>query len=503
MPEHIRALLVVLFLGSVVWVAARPAMVQVISPQTFASWRKLWYLTTLAWFLAGSFWIYVAILTVVLLFAGRREAHVFGLYLVLLVAAPPATAPIPGFGIVDFIFMLDHYRLLALALLLPCAWRLVQRGSTVRLLKSPVDWLVLGYIGLNTLLAFRQGNFTSDARTALMLWIDFFLPYYVASRSIQDKEGLRHALAGLALAGLLLSVIGAFEVLRSWKLYDAATASLGLHTFGVYKIRGGFVRPSATVIDSIVLGFSVVVATGAYLYLQTLVKGNTWRRLGWLLLAMGVLASLSRGPWVGGLLLLLLVFMVTSPRPIKSLFKGAVAGVAVVIAISAAPGGQKFVDLLPFVGEEEQGNVEYRANLLTVSIPVIERNPLFGSADFINAPELEVMRQGEGIIDIVNSYLGVALHAGIVGAVLFAGIFVSVLFVLRRRMRLARLARDADAHTMGRALFASVLAIMFIIFTVSSILIVPILYFSVIGVCCAFHFLHESNAHANPASTAT
>lgn len=499
MPEHIRALLVVLVLGSLVWVAVRPAMVQVISAQTFSSWRMLWYAATLAWFLANSFWIYVAILVPVLLVVGRRETHVFGLFLLLLVVAPPAAAPIPGFGIVEFIFMLDHYRLLALALLLPCAWRLANRKSTVRFLQSPVDWMVLGYIALNTLLAFRQGNFTSDARTALMLWIDFFLPYYVASRSIQTKDGFRHALAGLVLAGVLLAVLGAFEVWRSWKLYDAASANLGLHTYGLYKIRGGFIRPSATVIDSIVLGFTIVAATGAYLYLHTLIKTSLWRRLGWLVLSIGVLASLSRGPWVGALLLLL-VFIVTSPRPIKRLFQSAVAATCVGILLSAAPGGQQFVNLLPFVGEEEQGNVEYRANLLTASIPVIGRNPLFGSSDFINAPELEVMRQGEGIIDIVNSYLGVVLHAGLVGGGLFAGIFLSALFVVRRRMRLARIARDTDTHTLGRALFATVLGIMFIILTVSSILIVPILYFSVVGICCAFHFLKDDEDHAKPAS---
>ena len=41
---------------------------------------------------------------------------------------------------------------------------------------ATVDEL-LDYVALNTALAFREGNFTSDARTALMLWIDFFLPY--------------------------------------------------------------------------------------------------------------------------------------------------------------------------------------------------------------------------------------------------------------------------------------------------------------------------------------
>lgn len=502
MPEHIRALIVVLVVSSLVWLSVRPAMVQIVSPQTFARWRALWYITTLAWFLAYSFWIYVGIMIVVLLVAGKREAHVFGLYLLLLLAVPPAAMPIPGLGIVDHIFVLDHYRLLALVLLLPCAWRLAQRRSTIQYFRSPVDWLVLGYLILNSILAFRGGNFTSDTRAALMLWIDVFIPYYVASRSIQSTEAFRHALVGLVLGGMLLSALAVVEVLRSWKLYEAASVALGSHSFGAYKMRGGFIRPAATVIDSIGLGYVIVVAAGAYLYLQRLMEGRINRYLGLLLLATGLLASLSRGPWVGGLLMVI-IFVLMNPRPLKRLIQGATVAACVLLVLTIVPAGQQIITLLPFVGEEEQGNVQYRAELLPVSLPVIERNLLFGSSDFLEAPELSVMRQGEGIIDIVNSYLGVTLHAGIVGLILFSGIFISTLLVLRRGMRWARQTGDPDGLALGRALFASVVSIMFIIFTVSSIFVVPVIYFAVIGVSCAYFLLQQVGDRAKQASAMT
>lgn len=495
MPEHIRALIVVLVVSSVVWLSIRPAMVQIVPARTFARWRMLWYATTFAWFLAGSFWIYVGILTVVLLMTGRREQHVFGLYLLLVLAAPPAATPIPGFGLVDHIFMLDHYRLLSLALLLPAAWRLASHSANVRYFHSPVDWFVLAYLVLNTGLAFRGGNFTSDARTALMLWIDFFLPYYVASRSIQNSEGFRHALAGLVLGGVILSALAAVEVIRSWKLYDAATAALGLHTFGAYKTRGGLIRPAATVIDSIVLGYVVVVAAGAYLYLQTLIKGRRTRLLGWLVFAMGVLASLSRGPWVGAMLLVF-VFLMTGPRPFKQLLTGATISICLLLTLTTFPAGQQILKLLPFVGQEEQGNVQYRADILSVSVPVVERNLLFGSPNFLDAPELQVMRQGEGIIDIVNSYLWVTLYSGMFGLFFFAGIFIATLLILRRGRRWAGNATDSDGVALGRALFACVASIIFIIITISSILIVPTLYFAMIGLSCAYYSWQHANLEA-------
>ncbi|WP_143435906.1 O-antigen ligase [Hydrogenophaga sp. IBVHS1] len=479
-------------MSSLVWLSVRPAIVQIVSPQTFARWRVLWYVTTFAWFLAHSFWIYVGIMIMVLLVAGRREAHVFGLYLLLLLAAPPAAAPIPGLGILDHFFELNHYRLLALALLLPCAWRLALRGSTIRYFQSPVDWLVLAYLLVNAVLAFRGGNFTADTRAALMLWIDLFLPYYVASRSIQNTDGLRHALAGLVLGGLVLSVLAAVEVLRSWRLYDAATMALGLNPFSYYKMRGGFVRPSATIGESITLGYVIVVASGAYLYLQRCIVERRNRRLGWLLLSLGVLASLARAPWVGALLLLF-VFVIVGPHPIKRMVQGGVISICIFFALSLVPMGQQFISLLPFVGDEEQGNVDYRASLLTVAIPVVERNLLFGSSDFLNAPELQVMRQGEGIIDVVNSYLGVALYAGLVGLFLFAGMFISALVSIRRGKRWALENNDTDGLVLGRAMFATVVAVIFIIFTMSSILAVPIIYFCIIGISCAYFLMQRSH----------
>ena len=485
MPEHLRALVMVLALGSVVWLLARPAITKVVSLETFARWRALWYVTTLTWFLSPNFWVYVGIMTVVLIRVGRRETQIFGLYLLLLVVAPASSTQIPGFGLINYFFEINHYRFLALVLLLPYAWRLSKRPETIRFFRSPVDGFVVGYLVLNSLLAFRFGNFTSDARSALMMWIDFFLPYYVASRSIRDAEGFRHALVGLVLGGVLLSVMAVFEVLRSWKLYDASATALGLNPFGIYKLRGGFIRPSVTVIESIVLGYTIVVAAGAYLYLQSLVDKKAWRLLGWVVLATGILASLSRGPWVGAGILFV-VFVLTSPRPLKRLTQTVLFSSCAFLVMSMTPSGEKIIDLLPIVGSAEQGNVDYRADLLTVSRPVIERNLLFGSTDFWDSPELQVMRQGEGIIDIVNSYLGVALQAGLVGLFLYTGMFVGCLLVLRRGMQWARQAKDSEALLLGRALFSSVVAVMLMIFTLSSILLVPTTYFALLGTCCAY-----------------
>lgn len=486
MPEHIRALVVVLALGMGVFVAARGAVVQTVPAATYKRWRNLWLLSTLTLFLSHDVWLCLALMSGLLLAYRRKEAHVVGLYFVVLFVAPPASVMIPGLGIIDHLWALDHYRLLALMLLLPTALALAQRGSTQRLGGSPVDWMVLGYLCLLSLLSFRDTSVTAGVRAVFSLWVDIFLPYYVVSRSIRDMEGFRHALTGYVLGAMILGVIGVFEALRIWRLYASVVGVLGLDNsyFGFYLMRSGFLRPIGTVGHSIVLGYVLVVAFGFFLYLKELLVKPVHRWLGLIALGAGILASLSRGPWVGAVLLVL-IFVMLRPRSAWRLMKISCFSLIVLLVLTQLPHGQLLIDLLPIIGVEEQENVEYRADLLTNALPVIERHLLFGSTDYLDAPELQVMMQGEGIIDIVNSYIGVALSSGVVGLMLFVGAFAAAFLQLMRGMRLARQIGDSSV-VLGRALWATLAAIMLIIYTASGIFAIPVVYWTVIGLCVAY-----------------
>jgi len=499
MAEHLRALIVLMALSLVFFQVARGAVFQLIPEATFRRWRNLWVAATLALFLSNSVWVCILVTGALLLLYRRREEHVMGLYFVLLFVSPPVPAEIPGLGIIDHLWVLDHYRLLGVTLLLPVALALLQRTSTPRLGSSPVDWWVLGYLALMSLLAFRPGNVTSGLRTVLSLCIDIFLPYYVASRSIRNEEGLRHAMTGFVVASMILSLVATFEILRSWKLYSAVLGSLGVNEwmFGGYLMRSGLLRPNASVGNSIVLGYVLVVALGFIFYLNKAIAKPSQRLLGMSVLAGGIVASISRGPWVGALLLVL-VYLALGPRALKQLGGLCLGILAAFLLLSALPSGQLLIDMLPVIGTADQGNVEYRANLLTAALPVVERHFLLGSFDFLRAPELQVMMQGEGIIDVVNSYVGVALYSGMLGLVLFLGIFLSTLNQLRQHTRMARQMAPRIA-VMGRALFSTVVAIMFIIYTVSSIIAIPVVYWSLIGLCVAYTGVIRDQVRASSA----
>ena len=104
---------------------------------------------------------------------------------------------------------------------------------------------------------------------------------------------------------------------------------------------------------------------------------------------------------------------------------------------------------------------------------------------------MEELRQGQGIIDIVNSYIAVALGYGLVGLSLFLGAFISALFMLWRVRQ--RFGPQDEAGQLAVHLMAIVLAVMAVIATVSSITVVPVLYWTLVGlgVACWRLYAHQ------------
>lgn len=486
MPEHIRAFIVVMGLALGYFFVARRAASELLADDTFKRWRNVWVASTVVLFLSHSVWLFTLLLGTILLVLRRREDHILGLYFLLLFAALPAQAVIPGLGILDHIWTIDHYRVLGITLLLPATVSLLTRSDTLRLGRSPVDWMVIGYLSVLSLLAFRDGNVTNGVRIVLSTWVDIFLPYYVASRSLRNEERFRHAMAGYVIAAMILSLVALFELARGWKLYQSVLGPLGVneHMFGHYLMRSGLLRPTASVGNSITLGYVLLVALGFFLYLKEYLGKPAQRYAGITLISIGVIASLSRGPWVGAALLVS-AFILTGSQPIRRLMLAVTLGVAGLLFLSQLPGGRILVDALPFIGTIEQGNVEYRANLVTAALPVIERNLLLGSNDFLDAPELQVAIQGEGIIDVVNSYLGVILYSGFTGLVFFVGSFAFAGLLTRNAQKVAK-RLGGSLSVLGRSLLAILISTALVIYTVSSIGAIPIVYWSLIGLSVAY-----------------
>lgn len=483
MLDHLKSLAVILVLSMATFVMARkPACEVAILPANFSRRRNLWLALTLVAFLAHNFWAYIVLAGIILQQFAARETNKPALYFFVLFAVPQIYSAIPGFGVINQFFVIDYVRLMALVVLLPAAYALRtdedKRGRPLPL----ADKLLLAYLLLNIALQFMAISFTGTMRNAFYAFIDVYLPYYVLSRSLRDLDALRDAVMSFVVAAAVLSTLGMFEMSRHWLLYYGLDPALGVDwEYGSYLEREDTLRAMATTGQPIVLGYVVAVAFGLFLYAGGLVRTGTLVVACFGLLVGGLVASLSRGPWIGAAIMVP-VYLATGRRAASNFGKLAIAGSLLLPALYMTPYWDRLVDFLPFVGSVDEGNVTYRQRLLEISWMIILDNPLFGSADFI--AYMEELRQGQGIIDIVNSYLMVALRSGFVGLGLFVGFFVVVAAGILRRMRSAP--ADSDAHRLGQALLAVLAGILVMIFTVSSINAVPVVYWAMAGLGLAY-----------------
>lgn len=387
-------------------------------------------------------------------------------------------------GLINYFFELSHARILELVVLFPAFLVLIRRRDTLGFGRTGPDVLLAIYMLLTTLLYLRDASITATFRGAFYLFIDVFLPYFVISRSLKNMDAFRDALLSLVVAVMVVALLAVFESVRHWLLYYSLLGALGLQGMLGYLAREGFLRAVVTTGQTIALGYLMVVGMGLYLFLQRSIKNKIARRLGMALLVAGLLAPLSRGPWVGAVVLFA-VFVATGRHAVPRLVGLGAAAVLAFSLIAVLPGGERVINLLPFIGTTEKGSIDYRQQLLDRSLIVIERNPWLGSVNYLETPEMESMRQGQGIIDIVNTYIQVALETGFVGLGLFLGFFILTLLNVYRAMRSIR-DRNSDERLLGRVIFATLCAILVIIFTVSSITVIPIVYWSVAGLGAAY-----------------
>jgi O-antigen ligase len=214
--------------------------------------------------------------------------------------------------------------------------------------------------------------------------------------------------------------------------------------------------------------------------------------LGLALLLLGIWAPVSRGPWLGALVGMA-VLILTHSRPLKQaatvgIMAGMVAG-----ALLASPLADKLLSVLPFIGTVDEFNETYRKRLFEISLDVIAMNPLFGSFTYLQLPIMQSLKQGQGIIDIVNSYIGLALTYGLVGLSFFVGLLLCAFRAAWSGWRASP--PDGEGRHLGRALLAALVAVMVTIVGVSSINTIGTMNMLLAGLCLGFGKLASRPAH--------
>jgi O-antigen ligase len=147
---------------------------------------------------------------------------------------------------------------------------------------------------------------------------------------------------------------------------------------------------------------------------------------------------------------------------------GALAGLLIGLPIVAL-GLFALGDALPMVaaalgtGTDTAGSIDYRSMLIDAGLELVRQHPLAGLSMPDILDKLEHLRQGEGIIDLVNEPLTIMMRAGIpAGLIYFLMTFrvLIELFINRRRL-------DAEGRACAAACFASIVALLVGLLTTS------------------------------------
>jgi O-antigen ligase len=495
MPASLKALLVVLAIAALTFRLARPVALKFSSASDFTRRRNVWFVLTIVAFLTPNFWLLVLIAAPLLFYAGRKDANPVAFFLLLLNVVPAIGVDLPVVGI-NQLFELDIFRLLTFCVLVPVAWRHWRRSPDAAIATSgfgAMDVLLLAYGALTIALyvppdlpghVLLPDSLTNILRRAFLFFIDIYLLYFVVSRTCSSRGAIVEALAAFCLSCALLAPIAVFETVRGWLLYTGMeTLWSGNPAMGFYLFRGATLRAEVSTRHPLALGFLLAIAFGFWLYLQSHVTSARTRVIVALLFWLGLLAAFGRGPWLGAITIYV-VYVALGPRALSRLVKAAALLAAISGALLASPLGDRIISVLPFLGGSvDSGSVLYRQRLVERSLALIKQSPFFG--DQLAFRKLEYLRQGQGIIDFVNTYASIALFYGLLGLFLFVAF---ILVGIYRARRLAKLAArsDPDLALLGVCLVACTIGALVMIAGCSLIFAVEKMIYVLGGLAAAY-----------------
>lgn len=499
MTPSFKELIVVLFIAVIVFRFARPVALRFSSEADFKRRRNVWFALTVTAFLSPSFWLYALVAVPLMIWGGRKDTNPIAFYLLLLHVIPSVPVNIPVVGI-NQLFDLDNYRLLSFCVLIPAGWHIRRSRDRAGIQRiEAMDLLVLAYGALQIALflppdlpghVLLHDSPTNMLRRAFLFFTDTYVLYFVISRSCTSRTVIVEAMAAFCLASLIMAADAVFETAKHWLLYaDFARGWNDDPTLGFYLLRGSSVRAQASSGHALALGYLLAIALGFWLYLKTQVTARTTRVVGVLLFSLGLICAYSRGPWIGAVAIYF-AFSALSPRGFPRLLKAGGALMLLAGAISLTPLGSRIISVLPFMGGSvDSGSYLYRERLAERSWELIKQHPYFG--DQLAYQKMEDLRQGQGIIDMVNTYAGVALDKGLIGLAIFLSFIVTALVKAYRASKAAA-QYDDDLALIGASLAACVLGTLLMIENASFFLGYDKLFWILSGFCAAY-------AHLNPA----
>jgi len=315
---------------------------------------------------------------------------------------------------------------------------------------------------------FGQFSTTAMSREGLQVILDTVLPYYVLSRGCLQPELRRRVLSVLMFGAAYQGMVGIAEGLSRHVLYAQLQYLYGVrwNILGALT-RGDWLRAQAAFSGPLVLAMLMLFGIGVWFVLRPPEKSRRYTMVGLVMLG-GMLATISRGPLLALAILVVGLVLLRFMSARRFLLLTVVFVVAAAIAWSMGLGDQVVEAINNASGADKQAdfNVIYRQELLKTSVALIQQSPWFGVPNYLD--QMTNLKQGDGIVDLVNTYLIVTLNVGVAGLALFMLPFLIVL----QRLASTLPQEPGPLRRERLAWLPLTLAVMAAVFTVSPVSII-------------------------------
>ena len=354
----------------------------------------------------GNIYLFCGYLAVAVAFNSRSRAELAGNFVFLLPLMPSLSVETGVGGV--YLFAISAVLAMGLGALIGFA---VTRNS--RSLALPrYDVAVLAIVGIFIFIYNRDPSLTGLLRGLTVNVLTFLGPYLLVSRAPSSAEDIERLLLRLCLGGTVTAVTAMFQARLHWVLFQTYYQSLHVAfpmMSWTLSLRAGLLRTGGSMVDYSSGGLFLA----SVLTLMPILRPR-FRPTGfWVVLAVligGLIATQSRGAWVGAIIGILFVLAYRGRwGSVATLAGGAVAAETMILLFAksgrlAAIAGQT---------DEAGGTVSYRKLLASQGMDQIRGHPLTGQPPDQLAANLPDLMQGQHIVDFVNGHLFIAMAAGI------------------------------------------------------------------------------------------
>lgn len=280
----------------------------------------------------------------------------------------------------------------------------------------------------------RGTSISHFMRESLNVIIDLGLPYFIVSRGLRSMRDMRLAMMWMAAGAVTLSAILAYEVVKNWAIYSELYRNYDLPTQFLIKERAGQLRAGGPFVEPTSAAMVLGQCALALWLSRSVFRSKISHLLLFAFTLYGLSAPQSRGAWIG--LFVALMAADTFRGKYSRLFeKAVIIGLACGGLFLAAHFSTEVAQSIGLAGDSSDTS-DYRRRLLARGMEEFWKNPVMGYSTPQLLIQMHDLRQGEGIVDFVNTYLWIALISGIGGLLIFIRTFFFFMYEMWKSVRI-------------------------------------------------------------------